>query len=492
MDQVRLCLGRQGDDRTSFNLSIANESLLPFAVFLLHTSATIEFQPFASRLLRHGISTAPFSHVLLRLRVKQHRPSARQSQIQPLPSFLHHHRKKNISHLFAFFVVSENKETCNLHYHPTMAPTQQQAKVRKAQQLAIAHAGKSHKKRRTGPSTKARVQRYLQSTEPQLYERQAKGLLLLKGIRCSNGITNVMRELRAMAAPNSKLLTKANQLVAFESDGQASLEFLTTKNDCALFAVGSHNKKRPHHLTIGRTFDRQILDLAELAVLRFQSMKDYSRTTSPSPPKKRIGSKPLLLFVGDVWQNDANHRNLQNLLIDFYRGDVVDQLVVSGLDHIMVFTAAISGKTAVTNEPKILIHQRTYFCKLKKDPKNTSGAPLPYLIPSGPDLDFQLRRTQWAEPDLAKASRKLPDVIRKQHYHLLSGGKKYGKKNQSTNLFGETLGRLHLEKQVVDGHAIGRKSKALRRAEKLAHQEEQDLIEDELQREQQQEGYDDE
>jgi ribosome production factor 2 len=266
-----------------------------------------------------------------------------------------------------------------------------------------------------------------------------------------------------VAAPHVKLLSKKNQFVAWDMEGQQSLQFLTTKNDCALFAMAHHNKKRPNHLTLGRTFDHQILDLAEIGVKRFKSMKDYGG----SVPKKRIGSKPMLLFVGDIWAQDVSFGNLQNLLVDFYRGEVVDKLILSGLDHIIVFTAANAPGMA---DP--LIHQRTYFCKLKKNPAGGDKAsPLPYLMACGPDMDFQLKRTQWAEPDMYKAARKQPAALKAKKV-----------KNHTTNLFGETIGKLHISKQNVETMQ-SKKSKALRKAEKLEKEEDAAAIEQELERE---------
>lgn len=332
---------------------------------------------------------------------------------------------------------------------PTNAASQQQQK--------------QHAKHRSS-NTKGRVQRYLKSTEPALREG-AKSTLLLKGIRCSQGMALLLAELRAVQAPHAKLLGRKNQIVPFDGDGQGSLEFLATKNDCTLIAVGTHNKKRPNHLVVARCFDRQMLDMAELSILKFKSMKDYGG----SIPKKRIGSKPMLLFVGEVWQSNNDFRQLQNLMVDFYRGDVIDKLVVSGLDHIIVFTAAAASSSSSSSEHGTFIHQRTYFCKLKKGDNST--APVPHLTPCGPDFDFQLKRTQWAEPDLYKAARQQPKALKKR-----------STKNQSTNLFGETLGRLHITKQKVDQRQ-GRKVKALRRAEKLQAEQELEALEGELQRE---------
>jgi ribosome production factor 2 len=314
--------------------------------------------------------------------------------------------------------------------------------------------------------TKARVQRYLKSTEPQAKEGP-KAKLLLKGTKCSQLVYDALRDVRALTSPHAKLLANKNPLVPLETDGQRSLEFLCQKNDAALFAVGSNSKKRPNYITLGRTFDRQILDIAELALLRFKSMKEYGG----SVPKKRIGSKPLMLFVGDAWHDHADYRNLQNLLVDFYRGDVVDKLIATGLDHILVFTAANEASndgSGTAGGGRILVHQRAYFCKLKKSSDASSNAPVPLLVPCGPDLDLSLRRTQWANRDLYSASRKQPGSLRAKK-----------RKNQATNALGETLGRLHVPKQNVD-KMRGKKSKALRRAERAEAQEEEGAIKREL------------
>jgi ribosome production factor 2 len=344
-----------------------------------------------------------------------------------------------------------------------MAPTDAQIKATKAKVLA------------GGKPAKARTQRYLKSIEPKLKEG-VKSTLLLMGIQCSQAMGNVLKDMRAMQAPDAKFLTKKNQIVAFDTDGQQSLEFLTTKNDCALFALASTNKKRPNNLVMGRTFDHQVLDMVELGILRYKGSHDYGG----SVPRKRMGSKPLMLFVGDVWQRDSQCQKLQNLLINFYRGDVVDKLVVSGIDHLILFVATHEPTTvllpsgnSIPPQQRVVIHQHTYFCKLKKDPNDpTSKVPVPYLLPCGPDMTMQIRRTQFAEADLWKQSLKQPQGLKKKLV-----------KNHSTNIFGEVIGRLHLEKQDVEKMG-GRKSKALRRSEKAAAEEEREAIETELGKEQ--------
>ena len=232
----------------------------------------------------------------------------------------------------------------------------------------------------------------------------------------------------------------------------------------SLQIYSGHNKKRPNNLVLGRTFDRQVLDMIEVGVIRFKSMDDYGGQV----PKKRIGSKPLMLFLGDLWEQNDKTKRLQSFLVDFYRGDPVDKLVVQGLDHIMVFTLTEKMNVSNTNTIKT-IHQRTYFCKLKKNPNGDgSNTPLPFLTPCGPDLDMVVRREQLASQDLWRAAVKQPTATKKKKV-----------KNQSTNIFGETIGKLHIEKQDID-KMQGRKSKALRRAHKAEKEEERAAVEQEL------------
>lgn len=53
-----------------------------------------------------------------------------------------------------------------------------------------------------------------------------------------------------------------------------SQEKLCSKADASLFAFGSHSKKRPSNLLLGRLFDGHLLDMFELGVERFVSMHE--------------------------------------------------------------------------------------------------------------------------------------------------------------------------------------------------------------------------
>ena len=80
----------------------------------------------------------------------------------------------------------------------------------------------------------------------------------------------------AHAQADAVLFTRRNADVRpFEPGGEASLEFFADKADCGAFCLASHSKKRPHNLTLGRFFDRRLLDLLELGVERFRPLKAF-------------------------------------------------------------------------------------------------------------------------------------------------------------------------------------------------------------------------
>lgn len=119
-------------------------------------------------------------------------------------------------------------------------------------------------------------------------------------------------------------------------------EFFSRKNDASLFVFGSHSKKRPHNLIlgkeavvqwitscsvhVGRLFDHHVLDMAELGVLKFVSWTQFKAGGCV------LGSKPCLLFTGDCFETDFNYIRLKNLLI----GKCLDRGVMNVLYFVLL------------------------------------------------------------------------------------------------------------------------------------------------------------
>ncbi|XP_006110054.2 ribosome production factor 2 homolog [Myotis lucifugus] len=218
----------------------------------------------------------------------------------------------------------------------------------------------------------------------------------------------------ALKKPYGVLYKKKNITRPFED--QTSLEFFSKKSDCSLFMFGSHNKKRPNNLVIGRMYDYHVLDMIELGIEKFVSLKDIKNSKCPE------GTKPMLIFAGNDFDVTEDYRRLKSLLIDFFRGPTVSNIRLAGLEYVLHFTA-LNGK----------IYFRSYKLLLKKSGCRTPRIELEEM---GPSLDLVLRRTHLASDDLYKLSMKMPKALKPKK-----------KKNISHDTFGTTYGRIHMQKQ---------------------------------------------
>ena len=278
---------------------------------------------------------------------------------------------------------------------------------------------------------KHKIQRFLDKRGPLLVEN-TKSVLVIKGHHTSLEICNVLKDIAMLTKPHCKSLNRKNEILPFED--ASSLEFLTKKADSSLFAFGSHTKKRPHNLILGRCFDSQILDMYEFGVEDFQKIGSFSAET------KAVGSKPIFVFLGEKWENDVIYSRLQNLLIDFFRADRFEKISLKGLDHVLGWTILDDGK----------LYFRAYSIAFKK-----SGTKIPdvELEPMGPFMTLTLRRHQLPSNDMWNMSLK-------QAKNVLIPKKQ---KSITRNNMGDKVGRVHMTKQKLDGIITkGKKMKALR------------------------------
>ncbi|XP_066466823.1 ribosome production factor 2 homolog [Tiliqua scincoides] len=287
------------------------------------------------------------------------------------------------------------------------------------------------------PKTK-RAKRFLEKREPKLTEN-TKNAMIIKGGNASSTVTAALKDIYALKKPFAVLYKKKNITRPFED--QTSLEFFSKKSDSSLFLFGSHNKKRPNNLIIGRMYDYHVLDMVELGIEKFVGLGEIKNSKCPE------GTKPMLIFAGDAFDINEEHRRLKSLLIDFFKGPTVPSVRLAGLEHVLHFTA-IDDR----------IYLRSYKVLLKK-----SGCKIPRieLEDMGPSLDLVIRRTHLASDDLFKLSLKQPKALKPKK-----------KKNISHDVFGTKYGRVHMQKQDLDKLQT-RKMKGLKKrpAEKKAEDE---------------------
>ncbi|RWR96038.1 Brix domain-containing protein [Cinnamomum micranthum f. kanehirae] len=235
-----------------------------------------------------------------------------------------------------------------------------------------------------------RAKRELEKRAPKLVEN-GKKTLILQGTKTSNVLNSVLTEIYHLKKGTARRYTKKNDNIRpFESGGETSLEFFSLKTDCSLFVFGSHSKKRPNNLVLGRTYDHHIYDLVEVGIENFKSMESFSYDKKLGP---RVGSKPFITFIGDGFENVEELKHLKEVLLDLFREEVVENLNLAGLDRVYV-CAAVSPNTVLFTH---------YALRLKR-----SGTVVPRmeLVEVGPSMDFVVRRHRLPNDALKKEAMK--------------------------------------------------------------------------------------
>jgi ribosome production factor 2 len=251
--------------------------------------------------------------------------------------------------------------------------------------------------------------------------------------------------------PLAKKFTKKNAIHPFED--AASLEFFSEKNDASLLVFGSSSKKRPHAITIIRTFGYKVLDMVELYLdpESFRMLKQFKNK------KCAVGLKPMLLFAGTPFESPVSNEYtlVKSFFTDFFKGEPADKVDVEGLQYIV----SISARDTVNGEDaKPSVHLRVYLIKTKR-----SGQKLPRVEVEemGPRMDFRVGRVKEADESVLK------EALRKA-----KTSQERPKKNISTDIVGDKIGRIHLGKQDLK-ELQTRKMKGLKRSRDVADSEEE-------------------
>ncbi|KAJ8902250.1 hypothetical protein NDN08_006657 [Rhodosorus marinus] len=276
-----------------------------------------------------------------------------------------------------------------------------------------------------------RGRREILKHEPKMVENP-KVLACLRGHATSSVVNGVLKEFYSLRRPLAKSFTRKNSIRPFEAAGEAPLEALLAKNDCSLFMLGNHTKKRPHNLILGRLFDGHLLDMVEFGIEDFVSLEAYTGR------KRSLGIKPCVVFKGD-FSSDPNLEKVKNLLLDVFRGPNASEVDLAGLEAMVT--------VEVKDGPRIVI--RHHRILLKK-----SGGRLPRveLEDTGPTMELSIRRSQFAAPELMKMALRQPKGLKSKKVKNIS----------YEEGLGDTVGKVHVQKQDMKDLAL-RKMKGLRK-----------------------------
>lgn len=171
--------------------------------------------------------------------------------------------------------------------------------------------------------------------EPQLIEGP-KRALFLQGRKSSEKLRGLIKDLYDLKKPDAAKLSRKNDITIFEN--AKPVEDFCKKHDTPLFMMGSHSKKRPDNLVVGRLFNYSLLDMIELYVESYEGLKEF--TTS----KIILGTKPCLIFNGALWEQTSELKQLKSIFIDFFHRECVENVRLQGIEHVLSFNATADGK----------------------------------------------------------------------------------------------------------------------------------------------------
>ncbi|XP_076638678.1 ribosome production factor 2-like protein Non3 [Colletes latitarsis] len=277
--------------------------------------------------------------------------------------------------------------------------------------------------------TTHRGKRAILKKEPKLIE-DAKQTLCFKGKNTSQIVVDFMKDLYNFKKPNAILMQKKNDILPFEDI--TFVEKFSSKYNASLFMIALHNKKRPHNFVMGRMYEHTLLDMIEFGIENYRGLKNFK------VPQISEGIKPLLVFNGELFENNYELVRIKNLFVDMFQREVVENIRLQGLEHVLSFTAV---------ENKILL--RSYRILLKKSNCRTPRIELEEI---GPRADLLCRRTKLASEDLFKRACKKPKELKVKK-----------KKNISKDNLGTTFGRIHIGAQNINSIQT-RKMKGLKKS----------------------------
>jgi ribosome production factor 2 len=297
-----------------------------------------------------------------------------------------------------------------------------------------------------------RVQRVLAKRAPKL-EENPKTLLAMHGTSASASVKALLAELVTLHKPLGKRLGRPNEARPFEDT--TSIEFLAQKNDASLFAFGTHSKKRPNCLVLGRTFDHHVLDMAEFLVTDQALMEQFGSGF-------RVHSVPALLFVGADFEHKPELALIKNLLHDhFAPSGLTDVPARLPAERVIVFTAHGDSMISMRHyaitvggySAENVVMAAAKAAAASASGGGSEGSRFVGLEEIGPRCNLKVSRTRFADDELRKAALRRPKS---------SAAVPTRVKNVShTELLGKR-GRLRIERQDLHQAAL-KKVKALRK-----------------------------
>lgn len=199
------------------------------------------------------------------------------------------------------------------------------------------------------------------------------------------------------------------------------IEQLSVKTDCSMFALGTHQKKRPNNLVLGRCFSGHVLDMFEFEVANYTPMQTFSCKDVTNQ------LKPILIFQGESFDFSDKHRRMKNFLLDFFQQAEYEEANIANLKRVMVFTSV--------SESRILFRQLEVNRNKEVNETDVANGSLKF-DEIGPRFDLVVRRDKLGASDLFKQALRQPRI---------SAEAKKLRKNLYRDDLGQEMGKVYLQ-----------------------------------------------
>ncbi|QSL64371.1 hypothetical protein MERGE_001672 [Pneumocystis wakefieldiae] len=282
---------------------------------------------------------------------------------------------------------------------------------------------------------KARSKREIEKREPKIQE-SGRTVLFLRGSTTNRVVQTALLDLYQLKKPNAIHFARKNRVYPFEDT--RSLSFLSEKNDASFLVIGSYGKKRQNTLIFARMFDYEVLDMLELRIESAVPMIEFKNE------KCFIGQRPVVLFVGSLFESSPKYQLCKSMFLDFFHGITADRLSIEGIQH----SVCLLTEDPSEENPFPPIFFRVYLIRYLKEQQ---AGPRIELEEMGPRYDFLIRRTHEASEKMMREAMKKP----KKHLPKVQ-------KNIDVDPMGDKIGQIHLAKQNID-QLQTRKFKGLKR-----------------------------
>jgi len=276
----------------------------------------------------------------------------------------------------------------------------------------------------------------LVSQKESIYTENPKKVLLVLSEKSHEMSKKVEQTMSSLQNVESVSLGKRLTLHPFEDS--TTLQQLCYKNDCSLFEVYHHSKKRPENVVIGRLFNFNVLEMIEFGHSIIQEDTNARLHSF-------LGSKPVVVFTGQ--SSCPLVQRLQNLFLDLFGGQNLKKLSVSGLDRVLLIDIQILEEIESMHSPiqhmELLTFPEnalkvTFYHFPIKGSNITSGNGVHIPENSRVALQLDLRRARLAS---AKA---FSECIEKPDIRLTR------EKGVSRDALGNLKGQVHVGKQKTE------------------------------------------